>query len=202
MCRSIPLGGDKTGLPRLWLELRPIRAAVAQPQIDDHNVTLTVGVQADTRITDKETKPDCPFPAILELVPPMENGRLAVGVPIDVPFSELDKLLEAQFKGKHFPDDASAPVDVEVLGASVGASGDRLLISMRVKAREKKSWFGFGAHATVQIWGKPALDAKTRCSASRICQSPLDPKPPTVCLAPLPTLASPICERHWSTRPW
>jgi hypothetical protein len=162
MCRSIPLGGDKTGLPRLWLEIRPVRAAAAQPQIDGHNVTLTVGVQADTRITDKETKPDCPFPAILELVPPMENGRLVVGVPIDVPFSELDKLLKAQFKGKHFPDDASAPVDVEVLGASVGASGDRLLISMRVKAREKKSWFGFGAHATVQIWGKPVLDAKNQ----------------------------------------
>jgi hypothetical protein len=31
MCRSIPLGGDNTGLPRLWLEMRPVRAAAAQP---------------------------------------------------------------------------------------------------------------------------------------------------------------------------
>ena len=162
ICRSIPLGGDKTGLPRLWLEMRPIRAAAAQPQIDARDVTLTIGVQADTRITDKETKPDCPFPAQLELVPPMDNGRLAVGVPIDVPFTELNKLLEAQLKGKRFPDDGSASVQVEVLSAGVGASGDRLLISLRVKAREQKSWFGFGAEATVQIWGKPTLDSKSQ----------------------------------------
>jgi hypothetical protein len=160
MCRSIPLGGDKTGLPRLWLEMRPIRAAAAQPQIDARNVTLTIGVQADTRITPKETKPDCPFPAKLELVPPMQNGKLAVGVPIDVPFSALNKLLEAQLKGKRFPEDGSAPVEIEVRRAGIAAAGNRLLISLRVKAYEKKSWFGFGAEATVQIWGKPTLDSK------------------------------------------
>jgi hypothetical protein len=119
-------------------------------------------VQAETRITPAQSKPDCPFPAQLELVPPMDNGRLAVGVPIDVPFSELNKLLEAQLKGHHFPDDASAPVDVEVRSAHIAASGDRLLISLRVKAHEKKSWFGFGADATARIWGKPALDAKKK----------------------------------------
>jgi hypothetical protein len=162
MCRAIPLGGDKTGLPSLWLEIRPVRAAAAQPQVDARNVTLTVGVQAETRIVPTKTQPNCPFPAQLELVPPMENGRLAIGVPIDLPFIELNKLLEAQLKGKRFPDDGSAPVEVEVLGASAAAAGDRLLISLRVKARERKSWFGFGAEATVHIWGKPALDQKNQ----------------------------------------
>lgn len=162
MCRAIPLGGDQTGLPRLWLEIRPVRAAAAQPQVDARNVTLTIGVQAETRIGPNETKPTCPFPATLELVPPMENGKLAVGLPIDMPFSELNKLLEAQLKGHRFPDDKSAPVEIEVRGASLAAAGNRLLISLRVKARERKSWFGLGAQATVQIWGKPALDAKNQ----------------------------------------
>lgn len=162
MCRAIPLGGDKTGLPKLWLEVRPVRASAAQPQIDTNNLTLTVGVQAETRIVPAETKPDCPFPATLELVPPMGNGKLAVGVPIDLPFTELNKLLDAQLKGKHFPADGKAPVDVEVRAASLAAAGDRLLISLKVKAHEKKSWFGFGANATVHIWGKPALDPKTQ----------------------------------------
>jgi len=162
MCRAILLGGDKTGLPKLWLEVRPVRASAAQPQIDTNNLTLTVGVQAETRIVPAETKPDCPFPATLELVPPMDNGKLAVGVPIDLPFTELNKLLDAQLKGKHFPADGTAPVDVEVRAASLAAAGDRLLISLRVKAHEKKSWFGFGANATVHIWGKPALDPKTQ----------------------------------------
>jgi hypothetical protein len=92
----------------------------------------------------------------------MQDGVLAVGVPIDVPFTELNKLIEPQLKGRHFPDDGSGPVDVEVLRASIAAAGDRLLISLRVKAREKKSWFGFGTEATVQIWGKPALDQQNQ----------------------------------------
>ena len=106
MCRAIALGGGQTGLPPLWLEMRPIRAAAAQPRIDARDVTLTVGVQAETRITPSETKPVCPFPAKLELVPPMDDGKLAVGLPIDVPFSALDMLLEAQLKGHRYPEDA------------------------------------------------------------------------------------------------
>jgi hypothetical protein len=162
MCRAIPLGGEQTGLPRLWLEMRPVRAAAAQPQVDARNVTLTIGVQAETRIVPNETKPDCPFPATLELVPPMENGKLAVGLPIDMPFGKLNRLLEAQLKGHRFPDDNSAPVEIEVRGASLAAAGNRLLISLRVKVRERKSWFGLGAQATVLIWGKPALDGKNQ----------------------------------------
>lgn len=162
MCRSIPLGGGTTGLPQLWLEMRPVRAAAAQPQIDARNVTLTIGVQAETRITDKQSKPDCPFPAKLELVPPMDNGKLAVGVPIDVPLPALNKLLEAQLKGHTYPEDGSGPAEVTVHGVHVAAAGNRLLISLKVKAREKKSWFGFGANATVHIWGKPVLDQKNQ----------------------------------------
>jgi hypothetical protein len=162
MCRSIPLGGGKTGLPPLWLEMRPVRAAAAQPQVDARNVTITVGVQAETRIVPNETRPNCPFPTQLELVPPMQEGVLAVGVPIDLPFTELNKLLEPQLKGRHFPEDGSGPVDIEVLRASLSASGDRLLTSLRVKAREKKSWFGFGTEATVHIWGKPVLDQQNQ----------------------------------------
>ena len=37
-------------------------------------------------------------------------------------------------------------------------AGERLLISLDVHAKEKKSFFGFGADATLQIWGRPALD--------------------------------------------
>jgi Domain of unknown function (DUF4403) len=162
MCRAIPLGGGDTGLPRLWLEMRPVRAAAAQPRIDQQNVTLTVGVLAETRITPSETKPDCPFPAKLEMTAPMDDGRLQVGMPIDVPFTEIDKLLQAQLRGHRYPEDNSAPADVEVRHVHIGAAGDKLLIALDVKVREKKSWFGFGASATVQIWGKPVLDKQNQ----------------------------------------
>lgn len=162
MCRSIPLGGGNTGLPELFLEMKPVRAAAAQPQIDAKNMTLVIGVMAETRITPQATKPACPFPQQLELVPPMENGKLVVGVPIDVPFKDLNKLIDAQMKGRRFPDDKNAPVEVEVLKASLAAADDRLLISLRVKAHERKSWFGFGAQADVAIWGRPKLDPQTQ----------------------------------------
>jgi hypothetical protein len=159
MCRAIPIGKASAGLPDLWLEVRPVRAVAAQPKIDAAAVTLTLGVEAETRISSTESKPDCPFPATVEIVPPMDQGRLAVGVPVDLPFTEVNKLIEARLKGRTFPEDRNAPALVTINAATVAPSGDRLLISLRAKATETKSWFGLGANADVHVWGKPVLDA-------------------------------------------
>jgi hypothetical protein len=158
-CRSIPLQGTGAAstVPALWLELRPTRAIAAQPRVDASAVTLTLGVEAETRITSAQTKPDCPFPAKISIVPPTPGG-VSIGVPIDMPFTDISKIVEAQFAGRTFPEDGSGPVDVTVKHASVAASGDRLLISLLVNAKEKKSFFGFGGEATVHIWGRPVLD--------------------------------------------
>jgi hypothetical protein len=118
---------------------------------------LTLGLEAETRITSAQTQPQCPFPATLVIVPPAP-GRVSIGVPIDMPFTELSKILEAQFAGKTFPEDGSGSVDITVKRAGIAASGDRLLISLLVNAKEKKSFFGFGGEANVHIWGKPVLD--------------------------------------------
>jgi Domain of unknown function (DUF4403) len=158
-CRSIPLQGTTAGstMPALWLELRPTRAIAAQPRVDASNLTLTLGMEAETRITPTETKPSCPFPATIAIVP-ATPGRVAIGVPIDMPFTEINKIVEAQFTGKTFPEDGSGAVDVTVKRASVAASGNRLLISLLVSAKEKKSFLGLGGEADVHIWGKPVLD--------------------------------------------
>jgi hypothetical protein len=158
-CRSIPLQGTgaASSLPPLWLELRPTRAIAAQPRVDASAVTLTLGIEAETRITSVQTKPDCPFPATINIVPATPGG-VSVGVPIDMPFTDINKIIEAQFAGRTFPEDGSGSVDVTVKRATVAASGDRLLISLLVNAKEKKSFFGFGGEANVHIWGKPVLD--------------------------------------------
>src|SRR4029077_2794655 len=144
-CRSIPLRGTgaTSAMPALWLELRPTRAIAAQPRVDASAVTLTLGIEAENRITPVETNPDCPFPATISIVPPTP-GQVSIGVPIDMPFTEINKIIEAQFAGKTFPEDGSGPVDVTVKRASVAASGDRLLISLLVNAKEKKSFLGLG----------------------------------------------------------
>jgi hypothetical protein len=158
-CRSIPLQGASAGstLPPLWLEMKPTRAIAAQPRVDAAAVTVTLGIEAETRITPAQTKPDCPFPAKIDIIPPTPGG-VSIAVPIDVPFTEINKIVEAQFAGRTFPEDGSGSVAVTVKRASVNASGDRLLISLLVNAREKTSFFSFGGEANVHIWGRPMLD--------------------------------------------
>ena len=117
-----------------------------------------MGVEAETRVVGGETKPDCPFPARLELAPQTDRGRLAITVPIDVPFTEVNRLLGLQLVGKTFPQDGEGPYEATIRSAKVTPSGDRLLIALRVKAREKASWFALGAEANVNVWGRPALD--------------------------------------------
>jgi hypothetical protein len=137
--------------------LRPTRAIAAQPRVDASAVTLTLGIEAETRITSAQTSPDCPFPAKIVIIPPNPGG-VRIGVPIDLPFTDINKIVAAQFAGRTFPEDGSGSVDVSVKRASVAASGDRLLISLLVNAREKKSFFGLGGEANVHIWGKPVID--------------------------------------------
>jgi hypothetical protein len=156
-CRSIPLQAAGNALPALWLEMRPTRAIAAQPRVDAAAVTMTIGIEAETRITPTQTTPDCPFPDKISIIPPTAGG-VSIGVPIDLPFTELTKVLESQLTGRTFPEDGSGPVDVTVKGATVAASGDRLLLSLLVRAKEKKSFFGFGAEAVVHIWGVPQID--------------------------------------------
>ena len=156
LCRSIPLQGA-SGMQGLYLELKPTRAVAAQPRVQGADITLTLGVEAQTRITTVAAKPDCPFPATLDIVP-QAPGNVKIAVPIDMPFTDINKIIETQFAGKTFPEDGSGSVDVTVKRASVAAAGDRLLVSLLVNAKEKRSWFGFGGEATVSIWGKPVLD--------------------------------------------
>jgi hypothetical protein len=157
-CRSIPLqvGGSAGSAPTLWLELKPTRAVAVQPNVDASAVTMTLGIEAETRITPTETTPSCPFPDKISVVPPTAPV-VAIGIPVDIPFSDITGIMEAQLAGKTFPEDGSGPVSVTVKRASVAASNDRLLISLFVSAKEK-SFFGLSGEANVYIWGKPVLD--------------------------------------------
>jgi hypothetical protein len=159
LCRAIPLGAAGAGMPNLWLEMRPIKAFAGQPRTDASTVTLPLGLEAETRIVASEIKPNCPFPAQLEIIPHAEHGRISIGVPIDVPFTEVSRLLDGRLKGRTFPDDANAPFSATVQRTSLAASGDRLLMTLVVKPTRQASFFGFGGgDATVHVWGKPVFD--------------------------------------------
>jgi len=161
LCRAISLGAAGAGagqaMPNLWLEMRPVRAIAAQPVIGATAVTLLVGVQAQTRIVSNETKPICPFPQQLDLVPQGNEGTVDIAVPIDIPFAEVTRLLGAQIVGKTFPENGKGAFAATIKQAAIAASGDRLLISLLVHVK-KSGFFSVGADATVHVWGRPALD--------------------------------------------
>ncbi len=162
LCRSQQMGATRAGLPELWLEIRPMRVSAAQPRIDANAVTLLIGIEAETRVVPQQTKPDCPFPANLEIVPQAGEGRVAIALPIDVPFAEINRLIAEQLVGKTFPREENAALRHTVRHASVTPSGDRLLISLRLQAREQRSWFNVSTDATVYVWGRPVLDREAQ----------------------------------------
>jgi Domain of unknown function (DUF4403) len=158
MCRSVALGAGAPGAPSLWLELKPTQALAAQPRIDQSALTFTLGARAETRIVPSETKPDCAFPAQLQIVPQMDQGRVNIDVPIDLPFTEVSRLIESGLTGKTFPVNEGGDVRATIKSARLRASGDRLLITLGITANESKSWFGLAADATIHLWGRPRLD--------------------------------------------
>jgi len=155
-CRSIPLQASAE-LPQLWLELKPVRAIASQPQIDASALTLFLGLEAETRITATETTPDCPFPDTITIGPPSGTG-VNISMPIDVSFTEINRILQTHLVGQTFPKDGSGRVKVTINAASVTPSPPWLITSLTIRAIEKKGLFGAGIHATLQIRGRPVLD--------------------------------------------
>src|SRR5262249_38654558 len=129
LCRSIPLGAASANLPNLWLEVRPVRAFTAQPRIEAATLVLTLGVEAQTRIVPTQTQPECPFPATLDLLPQAEPGRINLVVPIDVPFTEVNRLIAAELAGRTLPADKTGGFHVTIPPAHLPPSPHPLLIS-------------------------------------------------------------------------
>ena len=84
-----------------------------------------------------ETKPNARSRAQLDIVPQANEGTLDIAVPIDIPFPEVSRLIEAQLKGKTFPEDGSGSFATTIKQAVVAASGDRLLISLLVNVKKR-----------------------------------------------------------------
>ncbi len=86
-----------------------------------------------------------------------------------------------------------------MLSASLAAAGDRPAdFAAQVKARERKSWFGFGAAATIQIWGKPrARHHRRRSCASPICRWRSNSEAAFGLLGAAARAAVPYLQRRW-----
>ncbi len=65
-------------------------------------VNLTLGLQAETRVlAGRDQSRLAPFPQPSTIVPPPHAAASPIGVPIDMPFTEVNKIVEAQLKGRN-----------------------------------------------------------------------------------------------------
>lgn len=157
LCVSRPLPMVAPGAPQLFVEVKPVAAVAAQPKIDNKGVHLLLGLRAQTRVSSNASKPSCPFPNRLELISGQDTGGVSLALPIDVPFTELNKLLTAQLAGKIFPEDKSGPATVKIHSLELTPSGKRLLLTLNVTVAEQR-FFGLSASGDVYLWGQPVLD--------------------------------------------
>jgi len=103
----IPDREGRAGVPDLWLEVRPVGAGRAQPKIDCSAVTLTVGVQAETRCS-RPRPSGVPFSGDDRDRAPMEQGASRSACRSICPFAQVNTLIEAQLRAARFPKTASA----------------------------------------------------------------------------------------------
>ena len=66
--------GMTANLPGLWLELQAGPRDSPRSRSGRFGRDRHIGIEAETRITPTETKPDCPFPDKITIVPPTPAG--------------------------------------------------------------------------------------------------------------------------------
>jgi Domain of unknown function (DUF4403) len=93
----------------------------------------------------------------LEIISQPEQGRINIAVPVDVSFTEINKLLEVQLAGKTFPEDGSGPADITVQHAEIAASSDRLLTFGYSIMGDFAAFFEIGS-APLAVHAQVALD--------------------------------------------
>ena len=150
LCRAIPLDGAGEGMPNLWLEVRPTRAIAAQPKIDGSAVTLCSSACRRKPASCRPRPSRIARSRRARYGAAGDEGTLTSRSPIDIPFPEVSRLIEAQVAGKTFPEDGSGSFTITMKHAVIAASGDRLLISLLVNVK-KRGLLPLGAEATVHV---------------------------------------------------
>lgn len=150
LCQSFPLGSD-TGL---WLEVKPVSAHVAQPEITEKNIRLQLGLVAETRVVARQTVPICPFPQALIIEPPRE-GRIEIVVPAEIDYSVLQDIVSRQVVDKTIGKDVS----ITIKNISLRPHGESLLLKTVLVIGTSK-WLGTRAEGTLYLSARPILDAE------------------------------------------
>lgn len=168
LCKSHPVAAVEAGAPTdLWVVVRPIAFHAAQPLIDALGMTLTLGLEADTKLVTEAQAPEC------DTLPPLRIDEAEPGlsliVPAELAYGVLSGVLTQQFVGQSIPVGNGAltltPVDVRL--GSEDASLN-VVVEVDVAWRGWWAWWSwlFGpTRASIELSTEPALDADNQVLA-------------------------------------
>ena len=160
LCGAFPLDIDKDKKPDLYLRIAPVSARAAQPAISATGVTFQIGIEANTEISADPKSPECEFPAAVKLLP-LAKPLFEIGLPIDMPYAELNKAASARLPEKFMRADHAVTLEVKSAAIGGGANG-RVAIVADVVATEKGWFFGLfrkQVAAKISISAIPRLDS-------------------------------------------
>lgn len=160
LCRAHPIDIDKDGKPDLYLRVAPTLARATQPILDEAGLTIQVGIEANTEVSGDGGKPDCPFPAVLQLLP-LEKPRFDIALPAEIPFERLNELAKASLPSRHELPDYAVSAEIRSVKFSA-ADGGRLAVELDGSFSEKRFLFGKTLTGAVTLRARPVLDDATQ----------------------------------------
>ncbi len=152
ICRSFPLGSDSG----IWLEVKPVAVRSVQPAVDAQNIHLQFGLDAETRVVETQTQPQCPFPEEL-IIEDFQTGYFQIELPTELEYDTLEAFLKEKFADKTVGEDVSATIDA----VSIHPDGEAIVLGVALTMK-KGGWFGPWAQGTVYLSAEPRLNVDTQ----------------------------------------
>ena len=146
--------------PDVWLQVRPLYARAAQPQITEEGILLQLGIDAETQVSTSDTTPNaqtCSFPDTLS-IEALRPANIEINLPARLDYEVLQRALSDHLVGQTFGDLVSVIVDDVV---QVRAAGKSLLVQINVTLRTS-GWWSTQAAGTLYVLAEPYLDAESQ----------------------------------------
>ena len=149
LCLTLRVYSD----PDLWLQIEPTSARTTQVRVDEENVVLQIGIDAQTLVSTERNSPVCPFPKRLNIEQNQQPDIVELRLPVESTYDHLTSMLAMETVGATFGSRWAVQID----SVALSPHGDRLLLStgVRVGIRDnrRRQWQG-----TLYIIAKPHLN--------------------------------------------
>ena len=148
LCRSFQVSTN----PDLWLEVKPKAIGATNPRMDDEHMTTELILRFEVRVVDRQTLPECEFPAMSQ--EESQDTGIEIFLPVQITYETLSEYISQVVMGKTYTREGYS---VSFESVMVGPYGKSVLLHADIVARAP-GWFGAPAKGVLYIVAEPRLD--------------------------------------------